>query len=294
MVIVGSETTSGLGSRHLPINPWLEISRHPFTPGGWVFAGIDYLGEARAKWPYIGARGNLIDTCGFRRPASYLYESFWSDRPMVRIAVSSEAMGDVTKSRGSKGLVWHWTLPRPAGGKVKIIAFTNCDEVELFVNDESLGRKKLADYEDRMISWGDVPYAPGIVRATGFKAGEAVASHELRTAGSARRIELVPDRTTIAADGRDVCHVEIAVLDAKGVVVPDASHKITFDVSGAGRLRAVDNGSLRFGETYTGTSRSAYFGRCMAVVQAGRRPGSITVKASAEGLEKAEIAIECR
>lgn len=294
MVIVASESTSGLGTRHLPVNPWLELSEHPFAAGSWIFAGFDYLGEARSKWPYIGARGNLIDTCGFRRPASYLYESFWSDRPMVHIALASDAMQAVTKRRGSKGLLWHWTLPDLDGEKVTITTFSNCEQVELVVNGRSLGRKKLSDFEDRMIRWEDVPYAAGSVRATGLKRGRKVCTHELKTAGPAKRIELVPDRPVISADGQDVSHVVVSILDAKGVLVPGASHKVRFDVSGAGRLRAVDNGDLTSAETYTGTSRSAYFGRCMAIVQSGWTPGRITVKASADGLEPAEVALECR
>jgi beta-galactosidase len=294
MVIVASESTSGLKSGHLGLSPWLELTKHPFAAGSFIFAGIDYLGEARGKWPWRGVIGTPIDTCGFRKPASYLHESFWSDRPMVHVAVTGDALPAAVKRPGARDMVSHWTLPGAEGRKVRIITFSNCDEVELVANGKSLGRKRLADFEDRMICWEDVPYAAGSVRATGLKAGEAVASHEIRTAGPAKRIELAPDRSVISADGQDLSHVVVRIVDAKGELVPGASHEVLFDVSGAGRLRAVDNGDLASLETYAGTSRSAYFGRCMAIVQADTRPGTITLRASAAGLEPAEVTLESR
>lgn len=300
MVIISAETYSywrgkdNNGQAYYPMNPWLDAFNNPDVAGSYVWTGIDYLGEAKARWPYRGWNGSLIDTCAFRKPVSYLHESFWSDKPMVHIAVMSDALKTqkaTVQHWGWPKMVSHWTLPELKDQKVKITTFSNCDEVELLINGKSLGRKKLADFEDRMISWDEVPYDQGRVRARGFKDEKEVCSHELKTAGPAARIELVADRDAISADGRDLGHVETRIVDASGVIVPNASHLVSFEISGPASLRAVDNGNLTSPEPYQGTSRSAFQGRCLAIVQAGLKPGTITLTASAEGLRPAKLTI---
>ncbi|OVE73584.1 hypothetical protein BVX94_03450, partial [bacterium B17] len=98
-------------------------------------------------------------------------------------------------------MVSHWTLPQLKGQNVKITTFSNCDEVELFVNDKSQGKKKLTDFTDRMICWTNIPYAEGKVKAVGYTGRKKACTHELKTAGAAKSIKVVPDRTEITADG---------------------------------------------------------------------------------------------
>lgn len=300
MVIISSETYAywrgkeGNAQAYYPMNPWLDAYKLPYVAGSFIWTGIDYLGEAMAGWPFHGWNCTPIDTCGIQRPVSYLHESFWSDKPMVHIAVLHEALKVQRPVKAHwhwPKMVSHWTLPELKGQNVKVSTFSNCDEVELVVNGSSLGRKNLADFEDRMITWDAVPYVAGTVTAIGYKAGKKACSHELKTAGEAKRIELVPDRRTVTADGRDLSHVEVRIVDAAGVRVPDASQRVAFEVSGAGRLRAMDNGDLTCEESYGSKSRPAFLGRCMAIVQAGREPGKISLTATAEGLPPAAVTI---
>lgn len=275
------------------LNPWLDAEDNDYVLGSFYWTGIDYLGEAANGWPFHGWNGSLIDTCGHIRAVGHLAKSFWDEEPMVRIAVQDEAVGDLKPTKehwGWPAMRSHWTLPKAEGRTVKVFTFTNCPEVELFANGESLGRKKLADFPDRMIAW-EVPYEPGVLEARGIAGDETQARHELRSAGEAAKIRLRVDRESIAADGRDLAFVDVVVTDKDGIPVPGAKTKVEFVVEGPGRIIGVDNGDLTSMESYKGNSRSAYHGRAQAIVQSTGEPGRLTVTAKAEGLEGAEVRV---
>lgn len=157
-------------------------------------------------------------------------------------------------------------------------------------NDRSLGTQKLADYDDKMIAW-KARYEPGVIQALGRNAGRPVCTHTLKTAGEARAIRLSPDRRAIAADRRDLCHIEVEVLDGQGIPVPQASHPIRFEISGPGQLIGVDNGDLTSHESYVGNSRQAYYGRALAIVQTTTVAGRIRLTATSPGLVAGEVII---
>jgi beta-galactosidase len=277
-----------------PFNPWLDVVKNDYAVGTFYWTGIDYLGEAKAGWPLHGWNCSLIDTCGFPRPVSNLQRSFWTDEPMVHIAVIHEQL-DVPRPVKSHWdwpkMVSHWTLPKLEGREVKIVTFTNCDSVELFIADKSLGMKNLADFEDKMISW-TVPYHAGTVKAVGLRGGKVVCSHELKTAGKPVEMLLSPDSTNLKADGRDLCHVEVSMVDAGGVLVPDAMHPIQFEIQGPGKIIGVDNGDLTSTESYQGTSRKAFYGRCLVMIQSSGKPGQIQLTATSAGLPVGKVAIQ--
>ena len=277
-----------------PFNPWLDVEKNDYAVGTFYWTGIDYLGEARAGWPLHGWNCSLIDTCAFPRPISNLQRSFWVGEPMVHIVVQHKQL-DVPRPVKAHWdwpkMVSHWTLPKLEGQEVKILTFTNCDTVELFVADQSVGTKKLAEFEDKMISF-TVPYRAGTIKAVGMKDGKSVCSHELKTAGKPVRMRLSPDAAALKADGRDLCHVEVTIVDADGTRVPDAMHAIQFALQGPGKIIGVDNGHLRSTESYKGTSRKAFYGRCLVIIQSTGKPGQIQLTATAEGLSAGKVAIQ--
>ena len=280
-----------------PVNPTVVVKQHPQVAGTFIWTGIDYLGEAKGKWPMHGWNATPIDTCAIPKPVGYLNQSLWSKTPMVHIAVLSDKikMPRLPHSHwGWPNMASHWTFPQLEGETVEIKVFSNCEEVELRLNGESLGRKKLADFADRMISWKDVAYAPGKLQAVGYVDGKPTCNHDLTTSGPAVRLVLEPDRKTISADGRDISHLIVTAVDARGVRVPSANHKVSFDISGAGILRAVDNGDLTNTEPYIATERTLFNGRCMAIVQSRRSPGEIMVTATAPDLEPVTGVISSR
>jgi beta-galactosidase len=146
---------------------------------------------------------------------------------------------------------------------------------------------------DLHMSWA-VPYAPGTLKAVGTREGEVVCTREIVTAGPPARIDLSADRETIVADGRDVVHLQVRVLDVEGHPVPTADDLITFDVRGPGRILGVDNGNPLSHESFQSNQRRAFNGLCLAIVQSTAEPGTIEVTASASGLEAGYVTVQAQ
>jgi len=276
------------------MNPWFDAAENDYVAGTFYWTGIDYLGEAVPGWPCHGWNCSLIDTCGFPRPVSQLHRSLWTEKPMVFIAVTDESLDTQTPTKDHWAwpkMVSHWTLPKLEGKDVKVVTFTNCETVELFLNGLSVDVKKRAEFKDGIMTW-TVPCLPGVLKAIGKTKGETVCWDELVTAGKAEAIELTPDHPAVWADGRDLCRIEVNVVDADGILVPDASNLIQFDVSAQGKIVGVDNGDLWSTESYKATHRKAFHGRCLVIVQATEIPGQISLSAKASGLEPAELTID--
>ncbi len=268
---------------------WRFTATHDYVAGDFMWTGIDYLGEAR--WPSKNSSSGVIDLCGFAKDSFYFYQSQWTKTPMVH-------------------LFPHWNWAGREGQVVKLVCYTNCDTVELFVNGVSYGVKAYSfphpgldgrewrpeidaiDYttNDLHLSW-DVVYQPGTLKAVGVKDGQVVCEEEIVTTGAPAALRLTVDRATIAADGRDVAHVVVEALDAAGRVVPDASDMVTFEVAGAGALIGVDNGDPRCHDDYKANHRALFSGKALAIVQATCAAGEIRVTAKAPGLQAAAVTV---
>ena len=264
---------------------WKFALTHDYVTGHFMWTGIDYLGESR--WPNKNAMSGALDTCGFPKDAFYFYQSLFTDRPMLH-------------------LLPHWNWAGREGRVVPVLAYTNCDVVELTLNGRSVGAKAREfprpgtkggwntyakppvspTTADLHLAW-DVPYEAGVLKATGWKDGQKVCEAEVRTAGAAAALVLEVDRETLRADARDVAHLTVKVVDANGTVVPGAENLVKFDVSGAGALIGVDNGNPASHEDFKAAERRAFDGLCLGIVQTGRAAGEIRVAVSAEGLKGA-------
>lgn len=302
VIVVGTETFPyyrGNGNRvkgYEPINPWFDVIEHDYVIGQFVWAGIDYLGET--SYPSKGWSSGLMDTCGFRKPISYLQESLWSDSYMVQIAVFDETMEakhtpQWTMHWKAPEMASHWNFPHLNSKIMRIVTFTNCETVELIVNGESYGQKRLTDYPDHMIIW-HLPYSAGQIEAIGRVEEEIVTSHVLQTAAQPYRLQLHTDRTELAADGSSIAHVTVKVVDEQGIQIPDGELLVKFELIGEGILAGVDNGNLISDESYKGNQRSTYQGQCLAVIRSTRQAGSIQFTASAEGVISDTIKIHTK
>ncbi|HTL19017.1 MAG TPA: glycoside hydrolase family 2 TIM barrel-domain containing protein, partial [Patescibacteria group bacterium] len=228
MVIVGSETlpfyTYNLrrksdDDKFIAGNSWFAVKE--YVAGQFIWAGVDYLGESPG-WPFKGWSLGLVDTCGFRKDFSYYQQSLYSKDPIVRIVVFDPAGGDAA---GKKGWGWpamasHWNWPT-SEKTLKVAVFANCATVQLLLNGKSLGQKKLGDFPERILTW-QVPNEAGTLRATGWKNGKEVCTHELKTAHEPARIALGLDRDNLWANGQAVSHIAASVVDADGTLVPNA------------------------------------------------------------------------
>ncbi|MBB3061180.1 sugar-binding domain-containing protein [Microbulbifer rhizosphaerae] len=275
-----------------PINPWFDVANNDFVFGQFLWPGIDYLGESKA-WPSFGRVNGLFDVSMVEKPAAAFHRSVWNDVPMVRIAVADQSLDmDTGKPHWSwPFLAGHWSFPQYEGRVIQVHTTTNCDSVELVLNDKSLGFRNTSDYSNNTITW-HVPYEKGRIVAKGYKAGREVASYELKTAGNPAQILLSPDRTQISADGQDLSHIAIRLVDENGVVVPNADQEITVEVVGNGRLLGLDNGDLR--DPFTGHSIQTYFGKALLTLQSGRSKGTIRVRVSSEGLSDEVLTLEAQ
>jgi beta-galactosidase len=288
LCFITSECTTGDSGR----SPWKDLDRE-HAVGLFYWGGINYIGESRG-WPLKCWSGGFVDWAGYRRPSSWILESLISERPMVRIVVSRPE-STYTNWDGVvisvSGLQSHWS--RPSGRDANLEVVSNAEEVELLLNGRSLGvRRRQGAVETAPRHYWTVAWEPGALVAVARNGGREVARHELRSAGAPKRLRLTPDRPVLREDGQDLSHVTAEVVDAAGVVVSDASHLITFSVSGPGVNAGVQNSDALSSEAMQAECRRAYEGRALVVVRSKQEAGRIQLRARADGLEPAELTLE--
>jgi beta-galactosidase len=251
----------------------------PFVAGEFVWTGFDYLGEPTpynndtpARSSYFG----IVDLVGMKKDRFYLYQSLWSDTPVLH-------------------LLPHWNWEGKEGEKIPVHCYTNYERVELFLNGESLGAKSKnpANKAQRFrIVWDEAIYRPGELKAVAYDAaGRKQAEKIVRTAGDPAKVVAVADRGVISADGRDLSYVEITVVDADGNVCPRSDLGLEFGVEGAGVLEAVCNGDPTSHLSFKGDRMPAFSGKCMAIVKSAGKPGKITLSVKPEGLKEIKTEI---
>ena len=268
---------------------WQAVENHDYIPGQFLWTGIDYLGEA-GRFPNRSNGSGLVTLGNVRKPGFFYRQSLWSDEPMVYLAVAdSMEEGDYDDEEGTS----HWTWDGHEGEQMDVVAYTNGEDVELYLNDESLGRKDPADDETPWVTW-TVPYEPGTLRAVARTDGEEVARYELQTAGEPHAIELEPNRSEIRANGEDVSSVRVRVVDSEGVRVPQADHEVRFAVEGPGENVGVGNSNHESLAPYEADVRNVYEGRARIIVQSSGAAGEITVRAEAEGLASDAVSIDAK
>ncbi len=328
-VIYGSETASCVSSRgvyHLPIqkyekDPSHQISSYDIIAPSWaycpdvefyyqdklprvigefVWTGFDYIGEPTpyfagrdmADWPARSSYFGMVDLAGFPKDRYYLYQSRWTGKPMVHVLP-------------------HWNWEGREGQPIPVMAYTNADEVELFLNGTSLGRQKrfsepvelpvgpnvspdrkfLSKYR---LEW-QVPYQPGELKAVAYSGGAQVAVDEVKTAAAPARIKLSPDRPTIHSDGADLSFLTVRIEDSKGNLSPSADNLVQFSVSGPGEIAGVDNGNAATIEPFQADHRTAFSGMALLIVRSrAGQTGRIRVTASSAGLTTATADLTSR
>jgi len=182
-----------------------------------------------------------------------------------------------------------WTPKNLDRHEENVEVYSNCEEVELFLNGKSLG-KKPRPKDDSPRNW-KVNFEPGIIKAVGMNGGKIVANYEVRTAGKPAGIKLAAHKNSLANSWDDVVFLSVSVVDANGTVVPDANNLISFKVEGPGAIAAVDSADINSHEPYQASERRAFQGLCQALIKANKSAGKITVTANSPGLAGAKITI---
>jgi beta-galactosidase len=267
---------------------WKWIEMRDYFAGNFMWTGIDYLGES--TWPFKGFASGALDITGHPKDAYYLYQSLWTDKPVLR-------------------LFPHWNWPGREGQVIPVLAYSSCNIVELFLNGRSLGEKRLEfpaqgtaggwntyalprvypTTSDLHLSW-DVPYEPGVLKAVGKRRdGTAACGAEVRTAGRPAALRLPADRDTVTTGMGDVAHVSFEIVDSAGTVVPVADNVVRFAITG-GSVLMLDNANLRDLDPYRPDSRRALNGRGLAILRSSQ-PGTMRLTAEADGLTPASVTI---
>ena len=272
--VIGTENT------HVAIQ-YLALRDNPFMAGQFLWTGFDYLGEA--DWPEITNNQGLFDRIGNWKQQSLQRQSWWAEKPVVHIVRRQD-------NAGAGDWINNWTpTDFDTYDDAKVAIYSNCEEVELFLNGKSLGVKtKPADDSPRLY---DVTFEKGHLKVIGRNKGKEVATEELLTAGPPAKIILTVDKAKLNNNWDDLAFVTAKIYDAKGILCPNADHLVKFTITGTGYIDAVDNGNVASHEMYKASQRHAYRGACVAYVK-GIALGTVNVVATAEGLESGSIKLE--
>jgi len=250
---------------------WELVKKNDHISGMYIWTGFDYLGEPTPFWwPSRSSYFGIIDLAGFPKDVYYMYQSEWTDKPLLHVFPH-----------------WNWN----EGDTIDVWAYYNkADQVELFLNGKSLGKKSKPD--DVFHVWWRVPYQKGTLKAVSYKDGKQLLTEEIKTAGEPASIRLTADRQTIAADGKDLSFVTAEVLDKDGNVVPTAGNFIRFSVEGNGAIVGTDNGDPTDSNSLKKPERKLFNGKALAVVQSGKTSGVVRLKAESENLKSSVLEIK--
>lgn len=241
---------------------WKFTRENDYFAGIFIWTGFDYRGEPTPfKWPSVSSQFGIMDTCGFAKDSFYFNKACFTDKPMVH-------------------LLPHWNWKK--GDVVRVMAVSNCDEVELFLNGKSLGRKTNDICTDNP-EW-QVEFVSGRLSAKAYRNDKCVAKTEQRTSGKPYAVRVETNTLDIKNDGQDTVVVNVAIVDKKGVVVPYANDLVKFDVIGDGFVRGVGNGDPNSHESDVLPERRAYCGLCQALITSKLGAKDISVHVYADGL----------
>jgi hypothetical protein len=245
------------------------------------------LGEARG-WPVRVAQSGFLDLAGFKKPSYYYRASLWNQEPMAYLSVISKKDEFYAGRRKwhAGDSHWNWDI----GEQLEIICSTNCEEAELFLNDRSMGKKKLKDSPEYLLSW-DVNYVEGMLRVVAKNTEGRECSYELQTVSRPKKLIVVADNMDLIADGQDTAHIEVQAVDEQGRLVYLADDEVKFSIEGPGHILGIENGDPQDLEPYCSKKRKLYHGRLLAYIRTDAIEGNIVVKAEAEGMEPAEAVL---
>ncbi|OQP38776.1 glycoside hydrolase [Niastella yeongjuensis] len=250
---------------------WRIIKQYEFLSGLFVWSGFDFLGEpVPYPWPARSSYYGIIDLAGFPKDAYYMYQSEWTSKTVLHLLPH-----------------WNWQ----SGREVDVWAYyNNADEVELYLNNRSLGIRKKQPL-DFHVQWR-VKYEPGTLKAVSRKNGKIVSTKTINTTGEPAKLEIVPDKRILHADGKDLSFITVRIVDKNGNLVPAADNKITIEIVGMGALAGMDNGYPASMESFKAASHKAYNGLCLAIIQSKAAAGSIQVKFTSPGLPPVNIVLQ--
>jgi beta-galactosidase len=290
---------------------WEKVTRLPSVIGDFTWTSHDYIGEAGlgqaaylndeemqkvnpiqgypVYYPWRLAFCADFDLCGFDRTQLHFRKIVWGSDETCLVSQLPWNMDkrEVLGRWGWAEAYPEWSFDGWEGKPTKVDVYSGAEEVELFLNGKSLGKKE-AGKANRYTVQFEVEYQPGILKAVSLTRGREISSAEIATTGKAAGLRIVPEKTAIKADGQSLYFAVVEIVDAQGRRVPFDDRKAKAVVSGAATLAAFGNGRPVTEENYTAGEFTSYLGRFLAIVRAGYEEGEAVLKVSAEGLGEIE------
>ncbi len=283
---------------------WMLITDNRHILGDFVWTGIDYLGEVgcgrekedQASFPaYIAMCGDL-DICLNRKPRSYYRQLLWSGEKTVFATVQKPEEYDCKKTWwGWQPSISTWTWDVEQGKKMQVDVYSGCEEAELFLNGQSLGKKETSRNTEFIASW-EVPYEKGVLKVVGYENGKLIAKHTLKSATDAQAIKLHADRQTIDANGCDICYINVELVGKNRIYNPMDDHEVVFEIGGPATIAAVGTGNpyAPIDYPFHGNKCKTYEGRATLILRSTTTSGDIKVKALCQGLNDGIVTLKAQ
>jgi len=281
-IIYGSENGMSLEA-------WKAVADNDYVIGQFLWTGYEYMGEA-GQFPSRHSTSGIIDLAGNKKPEFYFRQSLWSEKPMIFIGttdhVTDNNQGDLWAHK-SVDPVWNWNPDQ----SIFVNVFTNCEEAELFLNNKSLGIKKLADFKNRTITW-EVPFESGKLKAVARTSGKDLAAYELNTTTKPVRIAAKSNVIKLKGDKEDIANVFVNLCDESGNTVYSAENEITCEVTGPVRILGMEDSNPKNIESYKDNIQHAYHGKLLIYLQSLDKSGKAVIKLSSPGLQGTSVEID--
>ncbi|GAB1856437.1 glycoside hydrolase family 2 TIM barrel-domain containing protein [Flavobacteriaceae bacterium MHTCC 0001] len=295
-------------NRHITINEnpgtlddWKHVEEHPGVFSIFMWTGIDYMGERHGDWPEKSGWGDLLDLAGFKYQGWNYFKSIWVDKPHISIGTLPVAKSGFKQTgisgqqlpENSSAYKWrdsnmHWNYKE--GEPVVVEVCSNYPTVELFINGRSLGNRKMSP--DRLFRW-TIPYEAGTLTAKASLDDKEIMT-ELHTTNKPVSIKFTSDKEVLKADGYDVAHLVVQLIDENGREVKTENTDIEFSVEGNASWLGVDNGARSNIQDFKSKKITTSKGRALAIIQSTKEAGVVTITVKAEGFKSQIITINSK
>jgi beta-galactosidase len=278
---------------------WMDVIDNPWLLGDFIWTAFDYIGEASIGWrgylqnqdffPWNLAFCGDIDICGWKRPQSYYRDVLWKeDQLSLFVKPPKPSFEENPKRESWSKWNWYdavadWNWMGYENQPLEVSVYSSCEEVELFLNNSSLGKKKTNRTTE---------YKAGEIKAIGYRRRKKVNSAILKTAGDVSSIKLTSDRNVIKSDNQDLSYITVELVDTEGIRNHKAENLLKFGTDGPGTIVGVGNANPVSIESCQLPQRKAWQGRCLVIIKSENQPGNINLKVLSEGLPLSEITIK--
>ena len=296
-------------SPFLAFDYWMGVIDNPWVIGDFVWTSFDYIGEASIGWrgfwpdehlfPWTLAYCGDIDICGWKRPQSFYRDVLWETNQLSLFVKAPEPTFELNQNKQAWSQ-WHWhdvladwNWNGYEGKPLEVNVYSSCEQVELFLNNKSLGKKPTNRTNQFTAVW-NVAFQAGNLKAVGYNGKKQIKVAELKTAQGSAEIRMVADRNSIEANGQDLSYVTVEITDANGNRNPKAENEVKFEIEGPGEIIAVGNANPVSLESYQQPIRKAWQGKCLVIIKSGKQAGNVLLTARSENLNTKTIKIEVK